>query len=305
MDLQWLVTFKAILETGSFTAAAEKLGYTQSAVTSHIHQLEKEFSVKLFDKIGRNMYLSEAGRQMLPKIDQITDLMTELKMQNSPDLHYTGTLRVGIAETMLMNKMQPALKKFLQTAPHVDLQISSFSCYNTREALKRGAMDLGILYLDLAGRRSDPLLTETPLAEVPMVMVGSGIHQVSWDMEKGLPIGDQTYYFNDVKCVFHDIYKDYLAQHGLAVGNAMAMGNIETQLNMIESGSGVSYMPRFVVQDRLDSGRLRELPMFSSEKTVYIAYALHKNKSISPPMSLMIDLIKQAITPEALGCPSK
>lgn len=292
MDLQWFITFKAILDTGSFTNAAEKLGYTQSTVTSHIRQLENEFSVKLFDKIGRNMYLSDSGRRMLPKIDQIMDLVTELKIQTSKVKTYSGTLRLGIVETVLLNNMQRILHDFMEKAPQVELNIINSSCYTTREALKRGDLDIGILYMDTTGRRADPLLNEVPLTEVPLVMVGSGTKDSFWDMEKGLPLADLTYYFNDPRCVFHEIYKDYLADHGIVSKKALTMGNMETQLKMIEAGNGISYLPRFVVEKRLKSGSLRELPMDTSEKSVYIAYAMHKNKSISPAMSLFIELIK-------------
>lgn len=292
MDLQWFITFKAILDTGSFTNAAEKLGYTQSTVTSHIRQLENEFSVKLFDKIGRNMYLSDSGRRMLPKIDQIMDLVTELKIQTSKTKAYSGTLRLGIVETVLLNNMQRILHDFMEKAPQVELNIINSSCYTTREALKRGDLDIGILYMDTTGRRADPLLNEVPLTEVPLVMVGSGTKDSFWDMEKGLPLADLTYYFNDPRCVFHEIYKDYLADHGIVSKKALTMGNMETQLKMIEEGNGISYLPRFVVEKRLKSGSLRELPMDTSERSVYIAYAMHKNKSISPAMSLFIELIK-------------
>lgn len=292
MDLQWFITFKTILDTGSFTNAAEKLGYTQSTVTSHIRQLENEFSVKLFDKIGRNMYLSDSGRRMLPKIDQIMDLVTELKIQTSKVKTYSGTLRLGIVETVLLNNMQRILHDFMEKAPQVELNIISSSCYTTREALKRGDLDIGILYMDTTGRRADPLLNEVPLTEVPLVMVGSGTKDSFWDMEKGLPLADLTYYFNDPRCVFHEIYKDYLADHGIVSKKALTMGNMETQLKMIEEGNGISYLPRFVVEKRLKSGSLRELPMDTSERSVYIAYAMHKNKSISPAMSLFIELIK-------------
>lgn len=292
MDLQWLITFKAILETGSYTNAAEKLGYTQSTVTSHVRLLENEFSVKLFDKIGRNMYLSDSGRRMLPKIDQIMDLMTELKIQTGQDQTYSGILRLGIAESVLIDKMQHIIHDFMEKAPQVELNIVTSSCYTTREALKRGDLDIGILYLDTAGRRADPLLHEVPLVEVPLVLVGSGTKDAFWDMEKGLPVADLTYYFNDPKCVFHEIYKDFLADHGISSGKSISMGNIETQLKMIEEGNGISYLPRFIVEKRLKSGSLRELPMDTVEKTVYIAYATHKNKSISPAMSLFIELIK-------------
>lgn len=64
MNTKCLVTFKTILEMGSFQKAADKLGYTQSTVTFQIRQLEEEFSLELFEKIGRHMELTQAGREI-------------------------------------------------------------------------------------------------------------------------------------------------------------------------------------------------------------------------------------------------
>ena len=60
MEFKYLHTFRTIIETGSFTKAAEKLNYTQSTITFQIGQLEQELSVKLFEKIGRKMVLTKA-----------------------------------------------------------------------------------------------------------------------------------------------------------------------------------------------------------------------------------------------------
>lgn len=59
MDIQYLHTFQTVTKTDSFAQAAEKLGYTRSTVTFRIYQLEREFGLKLFKKIGRQMHLTE------------------------------------------------------------------------------------------------------------------------------------------------------------------------------------------------------------------------------------------------------
>ena len=71
MDTKHLVTFKTILEQGNFKKAAQKLNYAQSTVTSQIQQLEEELSVQLFEKVGRRMKLSQAGKDLLPSIESI------------------------------------------------------------------------------------------------------------------------------------------------------------------------------------------------------------------------------------------
>ena len=66
MELKYLETFRTIVEEGGFSKAAKKLGYTQSAITFQVDQLEAELSVRLFDKIGRRMVLTKAGRAWSP-----------------------------------------------------------------------------------------------------------------------------------------------------------------------------------------------------------------------------------------------
>lgn len=80
MDTKYLITFKTILEQGNFKKAAERLNFAQSTVTSQIHQLEEELSVQLFEKVGRRMGLSQAGKDLLPSIEAI--LHSEEVMKN-------------------------------------------------------------------------------------------------------------------------------------------------------------------------------------------------------------------------------
>ena len=78
MELKYLNTFKTILETGSFLNAARKLNYTQSTITFQIQQLEEELSVKLFEKIGRKMIITQAGKECFLMSIQFSNLPSRL-----------------------------------------------------------------------------------------------------------------------------------------------------------------------------------------------------------------------------------
>ena len=71
MELKYLNTFRMIVEEGGFSKAAERLNYTQSTITFQIGQLERELSVRLFEKIGRRMILTKAGEDLLPYVDEV------------------------------------------------------------------------------------------------------------------------------------------------------------------------------------------------------------------------------------------
>lgn len=79
MDLRRFITLKTVVEEGSFLRASQKLCCTQSTVTFHIQQLEQEFSVQLFEKIGRRMCLTREGKKLLPHIYELTRVMETLR----------------------------------------------------------------------------------------------------------------------------------------------------------------------------------------------------------------------------------
>ena len=79
MELKYLNTFRTIVETGSFTKAAEKLNYTQSAITFQIDQLEQELSAQLFKKVGRRMALTKAGELLIPYVDEVLGSVGKLR----------------------------------------------------------------------------------------------------------------------------------------------------------------------------------------------------------------------------------
>ena len=79
MDIDRFITLQTVVEEGSFARAANKLCCTQSTVTYHIKELEQELSVQLFEKIGRRMLLTDAGRTVLPLSRELTQAVEHIR----------------------------------------------------------------------------------------------------------------------------------------------------------------------------------------------------------------------------------
>ena len=101
---------KTILEIGSFQKAAEHLNYAQSTVTPQMLQLEQEFSIKLFEKIGRIMKLTQAGKGLIPYIDNVIEVVQQMESYGKENQELTGTLRIADSETLLACQMPQILK---------------------------------------------------------------------------------------------------------------------------------------------------------------------------------------------------
>ena len=101
LDLRELKTFRVVAAEKNFTRAASLLHYAQSSVTAQIHGLEEELGVPLFDRMGRRVELTVAGRQLLSYADRLLDMADEAKRAVQNEGQTAGTLTLRAPETLL------------------------------------------------------------------------------------------------------------------------------------------------------------------------------------------------------------
>lgn len=144
MNTKSLVTFKTILEMGSFQKAADKLGYTQSTVTFQIKQLEEELALKLFEKIGRRMELTQAGKDIMPYVDMILQGTEQIGNYGKSLSEISGSLKLAIPDSILIYNMQPFIRAFAHEVPNVQLVINSIQSGEINQFVVDGTADIGI-----------------------------------------------------------------------------------------------------------------------------------------------------------------
>lgn len=151
MDLKYLNTFRVIVEEGGFSKAADRLGYTQSTITFQIGQLEQELSTSLFEKIGRRMVLTKAGEHLIPYVNEVLSSVDRLRNFEDDLAECQGDLRVGVGETLLCFHLPAILKEFHKKAPKARLFLRSMNCYDIRDELVAGSLDIGVFYNCVGG----------------------------------------------------------------------------------------------------------------------------------------------------------
>src|SRR5256885_15069966 len=113
MDLHQLKVFHAIAETGSFTLASRKLRLSQSTVSQHIRQLERELDCELFARVGKRVLITEAGKVLLVYCDKIlSDLRNAQMAMHELNGMQRGNLRFGSGATTLIYQLPPVLMAF-------------------------------------------------------------------------------------------------------------------------------------------------------------------------------------------------
>lgn len=293
MEIKYLKTFKTILEMGSFQKAAERLNYAQSTVTLQIQSLEQELSVKLFDKIGRRMQLTQAGTELLPYINAVLNAAQQLENYGKNKDQLTGALHVAMPETLLNYKLHPIIKKFRNQAPNVRLSLEIGNCYVIQEQIKNGSIDLGIHY-DIGGYGSGILIDS--LSSYPLALIASPeLKKEDCDFTKQGQTKDVCLLTADKNSIYHKIFHEYLKRNGIFMNGEMEIGSVEALKQSAASNLGVAFLPRYAVEKELNEGILQELHINQPAKTITAVCVHHKNKWLTPAMNLFLDLLKEQL----------
>lgn len=289
MELKYLNTFQTIVGEGSFSKAAKKLNYTQSTITFQIGQLEEELSTQLFEKIGRRMVLTKAGEHLVPYVEEVLGSVDRLRCFEEDLKECQGELHIGVGETLLCYKMPDILKEFHHRAPKARLFIQSMNCYEIRDSLLDGKLDLGIFYEDVGGFGSG--LTVHPMGEYPLVLVASPeVKREHLDFitpDQKIPV---PFIINETNCIFRQIFEQYLRDKSIRLDHTIELWSIPTIKNLVKSSVGISFLPLFAVEEELARGELEIIPNDMDKPRISAVCAHHKNKWMSPLMELFVEL---------------
>lgn len=294
MEFKYLITFKTIVEEGGFTKAAERLNYTQSTITFQIGQLEQELSVKLFERIGRKMVLTKAGAQFIPYVEDVLNSVDRLRNFENDLTSWKGDLRIGVGETLLSYKIPPILKAFHAKAPNARLFLRSMNCYDIRDELIAGLLDMGVFYNDIGGVGTS--LETKPLKAYKMALIASPTIKdhfpdfITPNQKISVP-----FLINEPNCIFRQIFEQYLRKKSIIMDHTIELWSIQTIKQLAQNDVGITYLPKFAVERELTQGTLSEIPTELSDTTITAVCGYHKNKWVSPLMQLFLDLCETMI----------
>lgn len=289
MNTKNLITLKTILETGSFQNAADKLNYTQSTVTFQMKQLEEELSIKLFEKIGRKMELTQAGKDILPYVETILQATEQINNYGKSLSEITGTLRLAIPDSILIYNMKSLIQAFLHKAPNIQLVINSLPSDEINHAIINGIADIGIdcdkgNYPDtIIHKLLSPFracLVAAPFADT------KELDFISPHQRKSLSM-----ICNEPNSNYQRGITEYLERKDIILNPYMKMQSIEAVKRSVMNNLGIAYVPIFAIREELKNGSLIQINTELDERMYTSVCVYHKNKWISPQMQLVLQLL--------------
>lgn len=171
MDNKQLITFKIAAETLNFTKTASILNFAQSSVTAQIKALEEELEKPLFERLGKRLTLTEAGKEFTVYAEKIIQLNEEAKVAISSNKEPSGTLIIGAQESQCTYRLPIILKEFKDQYPNVKLIFKpAHSDELAREQLMKGTLDVAFI-MDIS--KPEEALTIKPLIQEDIKLVAS------------------------------------------------------------------------------------------------------------------------------------
>ena len=285
MDTKNLTTFIYVAELRSFTKAADRLGYSQSTVSFQIKQLETELACQLFERINHTVQLTEKGREVLEYAHQVNRMTRELK-DSMKEETASGYIRLAMADSLCASLLSRDFLHFRELYPNIALKIIAAGTEEMFRLMNHNEAD-AILTLDNHIYNTEyRILREEKVRTFFVAGAGTKITSASSLSIEELLL--QPFILTEKGMSYRRLLEEKLAELSLEVQPILEIGSTELICSLVEQKAGISFLPEYVIKDRVKAGTLVCLPVSGLEIHVWKQLLYHRNKWVSPQMETVL-----------------
>lgn len=257
-----LKVFYTVARRLSFTKAAEELFISQPAVTKHIHELEQQLGMALFERIGNRIKITRAGQVMLKHADDIFTSYRNLEYEINQLKHEQGgLLALGASTTIAQYFIPPLLAQFNQRYPEVTASLMSGNTEQIEQALFDKNIQLGLI----EGRSKNPVLKYVEIAKDEIALIGNVNYNYGDNTPlnasdlKNIPLLMREHGSGTLEVITDELKRLKLKLTDLQI--AMYMGSTESIKSYLHHAPCAAFLSLKAVQRELEAGEFKILPV--------------------------------------------
>jgi DNA-binding transcriptional LysR family regulator len=293
MEIRQLKTFKTVAQLLSFNQAAKHLHYAQSSISAQIQALEEELGVKLFDRLGRGILLTEAGISLLNYAEKILDLADETRSEVAGAKELKGSLTIKVPETLGVHRLPPVIKQFRSRFPKVRLRFTTCTHEGLQKDLRKGVTDLAFLLTD-SFHVAD--LEARALGIENLVLVAHPDHPLAKNaVVHTRDLEGETLLFSRMDCSYRKTMEALLKTEKIRYDATLDFNSVATIKQCVMTGVGISILPEITVADDILQGRMAALSW--SEGVIEVACLMiwYKDRWLSPSLSTFMEVVRKIL----------
>jgi DNA-binding transcriptional LysR family regulator len=292
VTLEQLRIFVAVAERQHVTQAARALNLAQSAVSHAIASLEARHDAKLFDRVGRRIELTEAGRAFLAEARIVLAQVerAELTLGAFGKLE-RGTLTVQASQTIASYWLPRHLVAFRRAHPRIDIRMTIGNTAQVAEAIETGTAELGFV----EGRVESSRLVSSRVASDQVVLVVGQDH--AWAQQGARPKSDDlagtAWVLREPGSGTRSVFEQALKDMGFPLERlriAMELPSNEAVRAAVEAGLGATVLSASVVASSIENGLLYHVPFSLPRRDFHVLRDAHRHRSrVADALLAMID----------------
>ncbi|MGB0663927.1 MAG: LysR family transcriptional regulator [Pontibacterium sp.] len=286
MDTPSLLAFVTVAHEASFSKAAQKLFITQSAISKRVAQLEEQLEASLFDRIGRGVSLTEAGKQLLPRAERIIAELDDAKraISNLTE-EVAGELNLAASHHISLHRLPPILRQFCERYPQVKLNLRFDESELAYQSVLKG--DLEMALITLAPDPDEKIHSQT-LWRDRLHFVAAQDHPLA--AAKHLNLKELTSHSAILpsKVTFtRQLVEALFERHQLSLNAPMSTNYLDTIRMMVSIGLGWSLLPESLINDDLAT-----LPVEAEAIYRELGVIRHKDRTLSNAANHLLAMLK-------------
>jgi DNA-binding transcriptional LysR family regulator len=297
MELRQLKTFYTLASTLNFSRAAEVQNYVPSTVTMQMKALEEELGVKLVDRLGKKVILTDAGRNFLRYVDKILNELEEAQHAVKQSGELSGTVVISADETLLTYRLPDLLRRFRLRYPGIRLMFRALADPNLKQSLRDGAADI-IFMLD--EDKGDIGFCGVKLMDEPFYVLAAPDHPLA--TTTALTIEDfhgETFLLTEQSCSYHTFFERSLSQKGIYGISELEFNSAEAIKQCAKIGMGIAILPEMAVTAEVNRGELIPLPWDLTSTSFATQMFWHEEKWISPAIEAFLSFTRDTFLKES------
>ncbi len=260
MDIASLQAFITVADTASFSQAAQRLFLTQPAVSKRVAQLEQELDSRLFDRIGRTITLTEAGRALLPSARRIlAEVDNSKRVLHNLAGEVSGPLTIGTSHHIGLHRLPGILRRYSEQYPQVRLDLHFMDSEAACQSVLKGELELGIVTLPLEPL---PMLQTYPVWDDPLLFVIGKEHPLATQISLTLPeLAKHPAILPAPGTYTRQVLENALRPYHLSLNIGLSTNYLETIKMMVTIGLGWSLLPQTMLNEELKVIEIEELEL--------------------------------------------
>ena len=289
MELRNLITFTHVAELGSFTKAAEQLGYSQSTISFQIKQLEEELGCLLFERINHTISLTERGCELVSYAHQVRALTDEFKENLNKEEELSGHIHIVTPDSVCDDMITTNYIDFHNKFPNISIKFTTADTLVMFDMLDHNEADI-IITLDTHSYNKDYVIAKEE--QLSMHFVASSNSKFAG--KKNLKIKDiinEPFILTEYGQGYRRVLDKELAKRSLEITPILEIGRTDMITSLVAKGDMISFLPDFVTKEYIDSGELCYLDIKDMNMEIWKQLIYHKNKWMSKTLRTLINYI--------------